>query len=133
MKEKTKKRFALSALVLSAMLVLPTGAFAWKSDSTSGKVGDLTTYGSTTISSDSASAYTSASDQAFQKVSLTYEYGWGDISDVYYAYGSDNGYKTSVSANAKATKRNPTSLKAYSSHFVASGQASWSDNTSVSY
>lgn len=41
---------------------------------------------------------------------------------------SDNGYKTSVGATAKAT-----SLKAYSSHFVASGQASWSDNTSVTY
>ncbi|WP_268625762.1 hypothetical protein [Paenibacillus alvei] len=134
MKEKMKKRMALGALVLSTMLVLPTGAFAARSDSKSGTAGDVSTSASLSIHSDYANGSTSASDRAYCKVDVVYKYSWGLKGSVYKAEASDTAaYSTSASASASSAWINPESLSATAAHLVGYGSNSWTASTSVTY
>ncbi|MCM3292709.1 hypothetical protein M3661_21575 [Paenibacillus sp. MER 180] len=134
MKEKTKKRFAVSALVLSAMLMLPAGAFAASSNSTSGTAGDVNTHGSLSIYSDYASGSTSASDRAYCKVDVVYTYSWGLVGSVYTKEASDTAaYSTSAWASANSDWVNPKSLRANAAHLVGYGSNSWTGSTYVTY
>lgn len=134
MKEKMKKRMALGALVLSAMLVLPAGAFAARSDSASGTAGDVNTSASLSIYSDYASGSTSASDRAYVKVDVVYKYAWGLKTSVYTEKASDTGaYSTSAWAKASSALTNPVSLSASAAHLVGYGSNSWTGSTYVTY
>lgn len=126
---KVQKVVKVFALLASAMLVLPTGAFAARS--VSGAVNGLTTYGSVALGSDFASADTSASGQAMLTVNLTYVYKWGPTIDSYTVNANDSGFKTGVRAQANAGHVHPESVDAYAFHSVASGSGYWSGNTSI--
>ncbi|NMM55112.1 hypothetical protein [Paenibacillus aquistagni] len=126
---KIKKSLKLSALLLSAMLVLPTSVFS--ASSVSGSVNGMSTYGYVSMGSSYAVGSTSASGQAMLTVSVSYTYGWGETTNRYTSSGFDNGFKTSTTAQANAQHYNPVSLYASASHTAASGQAYWSDSTST--
>lgn len=123
---KLNKYYRVIVLLLTSMLIIPTGAIA--KSSVAGRINKVNTYGDVNITDSYVSAGTTASEQTMVKVRLTYNYGWGTMpNQVTY----DSGYETSVSVQAKVDYPNAVSIIGYASHTVMYGSGVWRGSTST--
>lgn len=127
--KRTFLRKTTIALLSATVLVSGFGTKASAATYVSGSVDGLSTYGSISMGSNSASATTGSSGYGGHYVYVSYVYGFG-ISKYTVSSSGSNG--ATVSTTATSDHYNPVSLNAYGTHRVSGGSGGvWQDSTSI--
>lgn len=117
------------ALLSATVLISSFGTKVSAASYVSGSVDGLSTYGSLSMGSTSASATTGSSGAAGHYVSVEYVYKFGTS---YYTVSSSSSNSATVTTTANSNHAGSVSQHAYGTHRVSGGSGStWTSSTSI--